>query len=169
MGSGHQLESLSPGRANQTALTAGVHVAGTLSGVGHDGVEGVHGIAVDSLCLAVHFQQGTANVGVLNSGGRVGVPREGCTAGATAGLVLGAIGADRGVVSFLRLPGDDAVLDVHLPGAGAGAVHAAVEGVTFAAAFTEDGAAVVSLVPAGEELTELNQLIGKGAVRALNL
>ena len=182
VGSGHQLESLSPGRAHQTALTTGVHVAGTLSGVGHDGVEGVHGIAVDSLCLAVHFQQGTANVGVLNSGGRVGVPREGCTAGATAGLVLGAIGANRGVVSFLRLPGDNAVLDVHLPGAGAGAVHAvgranflivaptvAVEGVTFTAAFTEDGAAVVSLVPAGEELTELNQLIGKGAVRALNL
>ena len=39
----------------------------------------------------------------------------------------------------------------------------------FAAAFTEDGAAVFSLIPAGEELTELNQLIGKGAVRALNL
>ena len=45
----------------------------------------------------------------------------------------------------------------------------AVEGVTFTAAFTEDGAAVFSLIPAGEELTELNQLIGKGAIRALNL
>ena len=182
VGSSHQLESLSPSRAHQTTLTASIHIAGTLSGVRHDGVEGIHGVAVDSLCLAVHLQQGTANVGVLHSGGRVGVPREGRTAGAATGLVLGTIGADRGVVSFLRLPGDDAVLDIHLPGAGAGAVHAvgranflivaptvAVEGVTFAAAFTEDGAAVVSLVPAGEELTELNQLIGKGAVRALNL
>ena len=180
--SSHQLESLSPGRTHQTTLTACVNVACTLGGVGHDGVEGVHGIVVDCLRFAVHLQQETANVGVLNAGGRVGVPRECCTAGATAGLVLGAVGTNRGVVGFLCFPGDNAVLDVHLPGAGAGAVHAvgranflivaptvAVEGVTFAAAFTEDGAAVFSLIPAGEELTELDQLIGKGAVRALNL
>ena len=180
--SSHQLESLSPGRAHQTTLTACVHVACTLGGVGHDGVEGVHGIVVDCLRFAVHLQQKTTNVGVLNAGGRVGVPRECCTAGAAAGLVLGAVGTNRGVVGFLCFPGDNAVLDVHLPGAGAGAVHTvgranflivaptvAVEGVTFAAAFTEDGAAVFSLIPAGEELTELDQLIGKGAVRALNL
>ena len=180
--SSHQLESLSPGRAHQTTLTACVHVACTLSGVGHDGVEGVHGVVVDCLRFAVHLQQETANVGVLNASGRVGVPRECCTAGATTGLVLGAVGTNRGVVGFLCFPGDNAVLDVHLPGAGAGAVHAvgranflivaptvAVEGVTFTAAFTEDGAAVFSLIPAGEELTELDQLIGKGAVRALNL
>ena len=180
--SSHQLESLSPGRTHQTTLTACVNVACTLGGVGHDGVEGIHGIAVDCLRFAVHLQQETANIGVLNAGGRVGVPRECCTAGAAAGLVLGAVGTNRGVIGFLCFPGDNAVLDVHLPGAGAGAVHAvgranflivaptvAVEGVTFAAAFTEDGAAVFSLIPAGEELTELDQLIGKGAVRALNL
>ena len=145
-------------------------------------MEGVHGIVVDCLRFAVHLQQETANVGVLNASGRVGVPRERCTAGAAAGLVLGAVGTNRGVVGFLCFPGDDAVLDVHLPGAGASAVHTvgranflivaptvAVEGVTFTAAFTEDGAAVFSLIPAGEELTELNQLIGKGAIRALNL
>ena len=180
--SSHQFESFSPGRAHQTTLTACVNVACTLGGVRHDGVEGVHGIIVDCLRFAVHLQQETANVGVLNASGRVGVPRECRTAGATAGLVLGAVGTNRGVVGFLCFPGDNAVLDVHLPGAGAGAVHAvgranflivaptvAVEGVTLAAAFTEDGAAVFSLIPAGEKLTELDQLIGKGAVRALNL
>ena len=74
--SSHQFESFSPGRAHQTTLTACVNVACTLGGVRHDGVEGVHGIIVDCLRFAVHLQQETANVGVLNAGGRVGVPRE---------------------------------------------------------------------------------------------
>ena len=85
-------------------------------------------------------------------------------AGQPRGSYSGRSGPTEGVVSFLCFPGDNAVLDVHLPGAGAGAVHAvgranflivaptvAVEGVTFAAAFTEDGAAVFSLIPAREK------------------
>ena len=39
----------------------------------------------------------------------------------------------------------------------------AVEGIAFATAFTEDRTTVISLVPAREELTEFDQLIGKGS------
>jgi hypothetical protein len=54
----------------------------------------------------------------------VGVPAERRAAGASARLVLGRVGADGRVVGLLRLPGDDAVLDVHLPRARPRAVHA---------------------------------------------
>src|SRR5699024_11127003 len=60
---------------------------------------------------------------VTDPGGRVGVPGERGAAGAPARFVLGAVGADRGVVRLLGLPGDDPVLDVHLPRARPGAVH----------------------------------------------
>src|SRR5581483_7349084 len=51
-------------------------------------------------------------------------PREARPAGAAARLVVRLVGAVLRVVGLLRLPRDDAVLDVDLPRAGAGAVDA---------------------------------------------
>ncbi len=80
------------------------------------------------------------------------------------GLVLRAVRADRGVVGLLRLPRDDPVLDVDLPGAGARAVDAVgraddlvvapavpVEDVAGATTLAEHRATVVGLLPPGEE------------------
>ena len=49
--------------------------------------------------------------------------REGATPGAATRLVVGTVWTRRGIVGLLGLPGDDAVLDVHLPRTRAGAVH----------------------------------------------
>ena len=61
---------------------------------------------------------------MANTRRRVLVPRESRTTRASAGLVVGHVRASRGVINLLRFPGDDSVLDVYLPGAGARAVHA---------------------------------------------
>src|SRR5699024_9541200 len=75
--------------------------------------------------------------------------------------------------------GDDPVLDVDLPGAGAGAVHAvgganhlvmaptvAVEHVARAAALPEHRPAVGGLVPSGEKLSDVQEGIAGGSVEA---
>ncbi len=83
----------------------------------------------------------------------------------------GAIGTDRGIVGLLHLPGDDAVLDVHLPRTRPGAVHppvggpdhlvvapaVAVEDIAGAPAAAKDGPAVVRLRPAGDISAQLQQ------------
>src|SRR5699024_8246683 len=89
-------------------------------------------------------------------GGGVGVPGGRRSAGAAARLVLRPVVAHRRVVGLLRLPGDDPVLDVDLPGAGPGAVHPVrgadhlvvtppvpVEGVAGAATLQAERAVVV--------------------------
>src|SRR5699024_7125375 len=149
VGGGHHLHGLVPGGAHQAALAAGALVAHGLLGVGDDRLPGLDGVVAGCLRLlgAEHPQQLGAHVRVAHAGGRVGVPGERGAAGAAARLVLGLVGADGGVVGLLRFPGDHAVLDVDLPGARAGAVHAvggadhlvvapalAVEGVAAAAA-----------------------------------
>ncbi len=160
---GDDLDRLVPGRAHQAALAAGRLVALALHRVLHDRGPGQHGVAVVGLLLAVHLEQRAADVGVAHARRRVGVPAERRAARATAGLVVGLVGPGRRVVGLLGLPRDDAVLDVHLPGARAGAVHAVgraddlVVGPTVAvepvgpAALVEHGAAVGALLAAGEE------------------
>ncbi len=170
-GRGH-LHGLLPARAYQPALAAGLLELTTLDGVVDDRLPCEHRIVVELLGLAVHLQQHAPDVRVAHAGGRVGVPRERRTARAPAGLVLGAVRTHGGVVRLLRLPRDDAVLDVHLPRARPRAVHTvggahhlvvapavAVEGVTRATTLTEDGAAVRRLLPAGEETSHFQQRI----------
>src|SRR5699024_6205147 len=149
VGGGDQLDRLVPGGAHQAALAAGPLVAHGLLRIGDDRLPRLDRILAGGLglLLAEHAQQLRAHVGVAHPGGRVRVPGEGGAAGAAARLVLGLVRPGGGVVRLLRLPGDHPVLDVHLPGARAGAVHAvggahhlvvapalAVEGVAAAAA-----------------------------------
>src|SRR5690606_17040906 len=110
---------------------------------------------------------------------RVRVPGEGGAARAAARFVLGPVGADGGVVGLLRLPGDDAVLDVHLPGAEAGAVHTVggahhlvvgppvpVELVGLAAALAVQGTQVRGDLRPGEEAPRTDQRLRQPAVHA---
>ena len=123
VGGGDDLGGLLPARPDQTALAACGLVAPGPFGVADDVGPGQHRVTEAGPGLAVHLQQDTAHVRVAHPGGRVGVPGERRSPGAAARLVLGPVRAHGGVVGLLGLPRDDAVLDVHLPRAGAGAVH----------------------------------------------
>lgn len=170
---GDDLRRLLPGRTHQSALAARPLVRTTALGIGLDVGPGLDRIAQPQLGLAVHLQEGAADVGVAHPGGRVGVPGERGSARAAARLVLGAVRTDGGVVGGLGLPGDDPVLDVHLPPAGAGAVHAVsgvhdlvvaptvpVERLRGAATGLVDGAQVVRDLAAREETARLDQRFG---------
>ena len=122
---GDDLDRLVPGGTDESALAARADVALPQVRRGHELGPGGHRVVVVArLGRAEHLQQHAAHVGVADPGGRVGVPGERGAPRAAARLVLGAVRADRRVVGLLCLPGDDVVLDVDLPGARAGAVHA---------------------------------------------
>src|SRR5690606_37170985 len=127
-------------------------------------------VAVLGLGGTEHLEQDAAHVGVANPGGGVGVPAERGTTRTAPGLVLGPVGAGRRIVGLLGLPGDDAVLDVDLPAARAGAVHAVgrahhlvvgpavpVEAVTLATAVEVQRAMVLRDLPPGEETPGADQ------------
>ena len=164
VGGGDDLGRLAPRGPHQPALAAGRLVPPGLVGVSDDVGPGEHGVTEALLGLAVHLEEDAADVGVANPGGGVGVPGERRTARAAAGLVLGPVGTRGRVVGLLRLPRDDAVLDVDLPRAGAGAVDAvrgahhlvvapavAVEAVARPAALGVQAPSVVGDLGAGEE------------------
>src|SRR6185312_576838 len=69
-------------------------------------------------------QQAPAHHRVLEAVGAVQIPAVRRAARAAARLVVGQPGAIARIVGLLRLPGDDAPLDVDLPAAAAGAVDA---------------------------------------------
>ena len=178
VGGGHHLDGLVPVRPDETALAAGPFVGARFLLVLDDGGPRQHGITVLGLGLPVHLQQDAPDVGVAHPGRGVGVPGERCSARAAAGFVLGPVGTDGGVVGLLRLPGDDPVLDVDLPGARPGAVHPVgganhlvvgpavpVEGVA-ATALLVDGAPVTGDLTPREEPAGVNQQIRERTVHA---
>src|SRR6478609_10518314 len=138
---------------------------------------GQHRIAEPGAGLPVHLHQQPAGVRVAHAGRRVGVPGEGGAPRAAPRLVLRPVRTDTGVIGLLGLPGDDAVLDVHLPGARAGAVHPVrgphhlvvapaipVEHITLAPPGLADGAPVGGHLALGEEAAAAQQQIGDGTV-----
>ena len=170
VGGGDDLHRLFPGHADHTAVATLRLVGARLLRVLNDRGPRVDRIAEALLGLAEHVEEDAAHVGVLDTGRRVLVPRERRATRAAAGLVLGHVGAGRRVVSLLGFPGDDAVLDVDLPRAGARAVHAvggahdlvvapaiAVEGVAFAAALEEELARVGGRLAATQPRAEREQ------------
>ena len=70
------------------------------------------------------FDQPAAHQRVFDAAGAVEIPAIGRAARAAARLVIGHAGPRARIVGLLRLPGDDAALDVDFPATGAGAVHA---------------------------------------------
>jgi hypothetical protein len=161
-----------PGDPYQAALAAGLLVAAAAFGVPDDVGEGQHRVAEPGLGFAVHFDEDAPGVGEADARGRVGVPGERSPARAAPRLVFRAVRPHGGVVGLLGFPGDDAVLDVHLPGTGARAVHSVrgadhlvmappvtVEDIALAAALPEHRPAVVGLVPFREKTAQLQHCI----------
>src|SRR5581483_6178894 len=113
---GDELGRLVPGRADEAALAA-LHPP---RGVGGDARPGVERLELRARRPPA-LEERPAHVRVAYAQRRVDVPREARPAGAAARLVVRLVGAVLRVVGLLRLPRDDAVLDVDLPRAGAGA------------------------------------------------
>ncbi len=120
---GDQLAHLVPVRAHEPALAARPLVPRRPLRVVGDLRPRQHRITQPGPRLAPHLEQRPAHVRVAHPRRRVGVPGERRAPRAAARLVLRRVRAHRRVVGLLRLPGDDPVLDVHLPRARPGAVH----------------------------------------------
>ncbi len=124
VGGGDQLVDLVPGAAHKAAHAAHLLVVAARFGVLLDQRPGVHRGLADRQRGAPALQQAAAHHGVLHAVGGIQVPAVRGTACAAARLVVGHVPAGARVVGLLGFPGDDAALDVDLPRARTGAVHA---------------------------------------------
>ncbi len=120
---GDDLQHLVPVRPAKAALAPGLLVAAAAPLVLDQGGPGRQGIAVLRLRLPPQVHEPAAQVRVFYPQGTVDVPGSGDPPLAAAGLVGGQFRIEPRVVGGLKLPDDDAVLDVHVPGAAAGAVN----------------------------------------------
>ncbi len=123
MGGGRDLQRLVPADPHQPALAARPLVAPAPLRVAGDLRPGRHRVTEPVPRLPVHLHQHTARVRVAHPGGGVRVPGERRAARAAPGLVLRPVRTRRRIVRRLCLPGDEPVLDEHLPGTGARAIH----------------------------------------------
>ncbi len=119
---GDKLLDLLPAGAAEAALAAGLLVALAPGRIVDDRGPGGHRVGVLGFGLAPEIGEHSAQVGVLDAQRAVQIPGEGDTALAAARLVGGQSRLEFRVVGGLQLPADDAVLDVHVPRAAAGAV-----------------------------------------------
>ncbi len=124
VGRGDELVHLVPAAAHEAAHATHLLVVASGRGVLDDHAPGIHRRLAHLQRRAPALQQAAAHHRVLDAVGAVQVPGIRGTAGAAARLVVGHVPACARVVGLLRLPGDDAALDVDLPAAAAGAVHA---------------------------------------------
>ena len=115
-----QLGRLVPRAAHEAAAAA----LALVGAVGGDLREGRDGVGAGRARRAPALDQAAAHVRVLQPRGRVRVPGERRAARAAARLVVGAVRVGARVVDRLRLPRDQPVLDVDVPRARPGAVHA---------------------------------------------
>src|SRR5690606_5285154 len=123
VGRGDQRLHLVPVGTHEAAQAAVVLVAFGLLRVLDDAGPGVHRVRVVGQGGAPQLDQRLADQRVLEAVGAVDVPAVTGAARTAAGLVVGQVGAGAGVVGLLGFPGDQAVLHVDLPAAGAGAVR----------------------------------------------
>ena len=123
VGGGDDLVDLVPRRADEAAQAALAGVTRALLRALHDGGPGRDG-GKRRARLAPQLEQAPAHHRVLHAIGRVEIPGVAGAARAAARLVVRQVRARARVVGLLGLPRHDAALDVDLPGARAGAVHA---------------------------------------------
>ena len=124
IGTGDQLVHLVPGAAHKAAQAALPDPLAAGIVVFHNQGPGIHRVLGHGQRSTPLRQQAGANHRVFDAVGAVQIPGvRGATRAAT-GLVVGQVGTGTRVVGLLGFPGDDAALDVDLPRAGTGAVHA---------------------------------------------
>ena len=123
VGRGDDLVDLVPARPHEAAQAAHLLVVAALLVGLDDRRPRVHRIVRQARRAPV-LEQAPAHHRILHAVGAVQVPAVRRAARAAARLVVGHVPARARVIGLLRLPGDDATLDVDLPRAGARAVHA---------------------------------------------
>src|SRR5690606_39225420 len=111
-----------PARPHETTEAATLFVAARALGVFHDGSPGIDGVAVLLAHFAPQPHQRAAHLRIFEAIGAVDIPGVAGATRTTARFVIGQIGARARIIGLLRLPGDEAVLDVDLPAASAGTV-----------------------------------------------
>src|SRR5690554_3458147 len=124
VGGSNQLVDFVPVGTNETTHTTAGLVLGGFLGVFNNRRPGLHRVVELNTGRTPELHQALAHQRVLQAVGAVHVPGIACTPGAAAGLVVWQVRAGTGIVGLLGFPGDQAVLDVDLPAAGAGAVYA---------------------------------------------
>src|SRR5690606_36429640 len=107
----------------EAAETAHIHIVGALGRVLMDRSPSSD-LRFQRTFLAPLFQEARADQRIFHAIGRIDIPAIACPARTAARSVVRKICAGALVVRLLGFPGDDAALDVDLPRAGAGAVHA---------------------------------------------
>src|SRR5690606_13154688 len=122
VGRGDDLVDLRPAGAHEAAQAALALVGLGLDRVLDDARPGLDRLQVTAR-LAPQLEQRLAHLGVFQAVGAVDVPAVAGAARTAAGLVVGQVVAGARVVGLLGFPGDQAVLHVDPPAAGAGAVH----------------------------------------------
>ena len=123
VGRGDDLVDLVPGRAHEAAEAALLDVGAALRRVLDDrrpGRDRRH----ERARLAPQLHEPRAHQRIFHAVAGIEIPGIAGAARAAARLVVGQVGPRARIVGLLRLPGDDAALDVDLPRARAGAVHA---------------------------------------------
>ena len=113
-----------PGGTAETALAARLLDAIPLRFILHDGCVRFHGTFARGALFAPEIEQDAARVRILDADRAVDVPRRRDAALAAARFVGRKILFEKRIIRLLHFPGDDAVLDVHLPRTSARAVHA---------------------------------------------
>jgi hypothetical protein len=123
IGRGDDLVDFVPAGTGKAAQPAHLLVGAAPGVVLDDAGPGGHRV-MRQAGFAPALQQPPAHHGVFHAVGAVQVPAVAGAARAAARFVVGHVPAGARVVRLLGFPGDDAALDVDLPAAAAGAVHA---------------------------------------------
>ena len=123
VGGGDDLARLLPGRTDEAAAPARGLVGLRRLGIADDRGPGLD--RRERLArLTPGLDQPPSDERVFDAAGAIEIPAIGRATRTAPRLVIGHAGPGARVVGLLRLPGDDAALDVDFPAAGASAVHA---------------------------------------------
>ena len=123
IGGRHEFQDLVPACPSEAALAACVLVFLALFLVVLQCLPGLERIAGFFLLLAIGIDQRAPDQRILDPQRTVQIPGVGNSALTSARLVRGKGVLQQRIIQLLRFPDHNAVLDVYLPGAAAGAVH----------------------------------------------